>query len=69
MASTCLSQVIVVGGLDHETESNHYITVRVTDSKGLFRVHRFQISIVDVNERPTVRRESIMLIMQISPSY
>ena len=56
MASTCLSQVIVVGRLDHETESNHYITVRVTDSKGLFRVHRFQISIVDVNERPTVRR-------------
>ena len=57
MASTCLSQVIVVGSLDYETESNHYITVRVTDSKGQFRVHRFQISIVDVNERPTVRRE------------
>ena len=40
-------------GFDFETDQSHDITVRVTDSGGLFLDKDFTIDVIDVNEAPT----------------
>ena len=48
----CSAALLVSGLLDYETQSQHYITIRSTDSKGLFVARRFSVAVVDVNEPP-----------------
>ncbi|MEO1981222.1 MAG: DUF2341 domain-containing protein, partial [Fuerstiella sp.] len=53
-------QLTVVNGslLDFEVTSSHGITVRVTDSGGLFYDEAFTINVNDVNEAPTALGDS-----------
>jgi hypothetical protein len=44
--------LVVAGSLDFETATSHQVTVRVTDSGGLFRDEIFTIAVTDVNEAP-----------------
>ena len=50
----CDVRVLVNGVLNHEVDSLHTIVVRVTDEHGLFTVQRFNVKIIDVNDRPHV---------------
>ena len=48
----CTTLLKVSGDLDYETSSSEDILVRVTDDSGLFRVQPFEVTILDVNDRP-----------------
>ena len=50
----CTAKIFVAGSLDHEAFSSHSIVVRTTDQHGLFHVQKFSITVVDVNDAPTV---------------
>ena len=50
----CSTTLEVIGDIDHEAFNNHYVTVRATDSKGLFFTQKFRVDIVDVNDVPHV---------------
>lgn len=48
----CTIDLKVNGALDYETSKEYYITVRVTDKKGLFTTEQLRISIIDQNDAP-----------------
>lgn len=48
----CTTDLKVNGALDYETSKKYYVTVRVTDNKGLFTTEQLRISIVDQNDAP-----------------
>ncbi|XP_062500740.1 protocadherin gamma-A10-like [Corticium candelabrum] len=48
----CEAQLLVDGALDHEKDSLLDIVIRATDRKGLFKIARYQITVVDANEPP-----------------
>ena len=45
----------MAGVLNHEKDARHTIIVRATDEHGLFKVVRYDVNILDINDRPTVR--------------
>ena len=49
----CTALLQVSGELNFETSPSEDILVRVTDSSGLFHVQPFQVTILDVNDRPS----------------
>ena len=48
----CTIDLRVNGDLDYEVSKEYYVTVRVTDAKGLFTTEQFRIGIVDQNDAP-----------------
>lgn len=53
-SSLCWVNIVVNGILDHEDQSDHSITVRVTDPAGNSLVKKFVVKIVDINDPPAV---------------
>lgn len=49
----CTALLKVSGDLDFETSATEDILVRVTDNSGLFHVQPLNVSILDVNDRPS----------------
>lgn len=49
----CTTLLQVSGELDFEASPSEDILVRVTDTSGLFHVQPFQVTILDVNDRPS----------------
>ena len=48
----CTNDLQLNGALDYEKSSEYYVTVRVTDNKGLFTTQQLKISVVDQNDPP-----------------
>ena len=53
----CTASVTVAGALNYEGNGKHTIIIRATDKGGLFVAIRFTIAVVDVNDKPTVKRQ------------
>ena len=60
--TTCTAEVTVVGELNFEAIAKHDIIVRVTDKGGLFKVANFTVTVVDDNDKPTVRSPNLIKI-------
>ncbi|XP_065192577.1 cadherin-23-like [Sycon ciliatum] len=50
--TVCSVRVLVAGILNHEVDALHTIIVRATDNHGLFKVQKFSVKIVDMNDAP-----------------
>ena len=48
----CSMSLRLNAALDYEDSTEHYVSLRVTDNKGLFATARFKISVVDQNDPP-----------------
>lgn len=48
----CVTDLQLNGALDYETSTEYFVTVRVTDKKGLFTTQQLKISVVDQNDPP-----------------
>ena len=66
--TVCSIRVLVAGILNHELDALHTIIVRATDGHGLFKVHKFSVTIQDVNDIPHVRNEGCCTKSQHSGS-
>ena len=51
--TSCIVDVLLAKSLNYEKFKLRYITVRVTDDHGLFKVQRFSINVTDCNDAPT----------------
>ena len=49
----CTIRLVLSKPLNYEINSVRFITVRVTDTHGLFRVQKFTINVLDCNDAPT----------------
>lgn len=49
----CTTELLVSGDINFEDTSSLDVIVRVTDYKGLFRTHLFNVTVIDVNDPPT----------------
>ena len=51
--TSCIVDVLLSKSLNYEKFKLRYITVRVTDDHGSFKVQRFSINVTDCNDAPT----------------
>ena len=49
----CTANILLSKPLNYEINSVRFITIRVTDTHGLFRVQKFAINMLDCNDAPT----------------
>ena len=53
----CIANVTVEGDLDFETSENHSVLIRASDKGEKFKRVPFAVTVVDVNDKPTVGRQ------------
>ena len=52
----CIANVTIEGDLDFEMNAKHRVIIRTTDKGELSRAAPFSITVVDINDKPTVGR-------------